>query len=62
MTKTHPNVSLLAKFDAANIAGSADIIAENVIWHFFNPRLPDLQGDYVGLAGVRRISFIAIRL
>ena len=22
------------------------------VWHYFNPRLPDLAGDYHGLSGV----------
>lgn len=53
MTEPHPNLALLAKFDHTNLAGSADVLAEDVVWRFFNPRLPDLQGDYVGLAGLQ---------
>ena len=53
MTETHPNVALLSRFDPTNIAGTADILAENFVWHFFNPRLPDLQGDYVGRTGLQ---------
>ncbi len=51
MTKEHPNISVLEKFDPTNLAGSADVLAENAVWHFFNPLLPDVQGDYVGLKG-----------
>lgn len=25
----------------------------NLVWHFFNPRLPDVEGDYTGLSGLR---------
>jgi hypothetical protein len=25
----------------------------NFVWHFFNPRLPDVGGDYVGLSGLQ---------
>jgi len=51
MTKEHPNISVLQKFDPSNIAGSADVLAEDAVFHFFNPLLPDVQGDYVGLRG-----------
>lgn len=51
--KEHPNISVLQKFDPANIAGSADIFAEDVVFHYFNPLLPDLHGDYVGRAGIQ---------
>lgn len=49
----HPNLDLLSRIDHANIAASADIFAEDVVWRFFNPKLPEVQGDYVGLAGVQ---------
>ena len=48
MADTHPNVALLSRFDPANVAGIADVLSEDFVWHFFNPRLPDLQGDHVG--------------
>jgi ketosteroid isomerase-like protein len=53
MTDEHPNIALLKRFDPANLAESADVLAEDVVWHYYNPHLPDLQGDYVGRAGVR---------
>ena len=53
MTREHPNVSLLKRLDLGNIAGAAGLFAEDVVWHFFNPRLPDIQGDYVGLASLQ---------
>jgi ketosteroid isomerase-like protein len=53
MTEEHSNVSLLKRVDLGNIAGAADLFAEDFVWHFFNPRLPDVQGDYVGLAGLQ---------
>ena len=37
------------------MAGSADVFAEDVVFHFFNPRLPEIQGDYVGLTGIRTL-------
>ena len=53
MHSEHPNVSLLARFDPAHVAEGDDVLADDVVWHFFNPLLPDVQGDYVGRAGVR---------
>ena len=53
MTKEHPNVSLLSRLDISNLAESADLFAENFVWHFFNPSLPNVQGDYTGLKGLQ---------
>ena len=53
MTNVHPNVALLSRFDPANLAGIADALSEEFVWHFFNPSLPEHQGDYVGLAGLQ---------
>ena len=53
MTDTHPNVALLSRFDPANVAGTADVLAGDFVWHFFNPRLPNLQGDHVGRDGLQ---------
>ncbi|QDU06977.1 nuclear transport factor 2 family protein [Gimesia aquarii] len=53
MTEEHPNVALLKQLDPGNVAGTADVFAEDVVWHFFNPLLPDMQGDYVGRSGVQ---------
>ena len=53
MTETHPNIALLSRFDPRNVAGTADVLAEDFVWHFFNPRLPNLQGDYGGRDGLQ---------
>ncbi|MGI9378071.1 MAG: nuclear transport factor 2 family protein [Methyloligellaceae bacterium] len=50
----HPNVAILKRFDPENLSGSADVIAEDIVFHYFNPRLPDIQGDYVGLNGLKK--------
>lgn len=33
---------------------SADLFAEGFIWHYFNPKLPDIEGDYVGVTGLKK--------
>jgi len=53
MTQDHANVGLLKQLDIGNIPGNADLFSEDFIWHYFNPKLPEIQGDYVGLAGLR---------
>lgn len=60
MTEAHPNVALLSRFDPTNLDGMADILSENFVWHFFNPRLPNLHGDYVGLDGLKNF-FVRIQ-
>ncbi|MEM8589707.1 MAG: nuclear transport factor 2 family protein [Pseudomonadota bacterium] len=53
MSDTHPNVALISRLDIHDIAASKDVFAEDAVFRYFNPLLPDLQGDYVGLAGIR---------
>ena len=53
MTEEHPNVALLARFDPGNVAESMDVFSEDVVWHYFNPLLPSIQGDYVGHGGIQ---------
>lgn len=51
MGTMHPNIVLLQQFNPANIAASTGIIAEDAVFHYFNPMLPDMQGDYHGRQG-----------
>ena len=53
MTEEHPNIAVLKRFNPANVAETVDVFAEDVVWHYYNPRLPDLHGDYVGRAGIQ---------
>lgn len=53
MAENHPNVALIEKLDVRDVAAATDVFAEDAVFHYFNPRLPQLQGDYVGLAGIR---------
>jgi len=55
MTDEHPNITLLNRLDLNNLAGAADLFAEDFVWHFFNPHLPDIAGDYVGLHGLQSL-------
>ena len=44
MSKEHPNIEVLKRFGT----GNPDVLSSEVVFHFFNPLLPDLHGDYVG--------------
>lgn len=52
MADEHPNITLLQRIDLRDIASAKDVFAEDLVWHYFNPRLPEMEGDYVGLEGL----------
>ena len=54
MTEDHPAFAVLAKLDPGDMAAAAHLFAENAVWHYSNPNLPELQGDHVGPDGIRR--------
>ena len=51
MNSVHPNIAVLQQFNPTNISDSIGIIADDAIFHYFNPMLPDMQGDYHGSQG-----------
>ena len=51
MNTVHPNIAIMQQFNPANISASNDIIAKDAVFHYFNPMLPDMQGDYLGRQG-----------
>lgn len=53
MNTDHPNIAVLQKFNPENVAEAADILAKDAVWHYINPELPELEGDYIGLAGFK---------
>ena len=54
MNTEHPNIAVLQKLDPKNLAGTSEVLAEDMVWHYFNHELPQLQGDYVGPDGFRK--------
>ncbi|MEM7280153.1 MAG: nuclear transport factor 2 family protein [Pseudomonadota bacterium] len=54
----HPNISVLMQLDLQNLDACTNIFAGDFIWHYFNPRLPDVHGDYCGVDGLKQ--FFAI--
>ena len=53
MTSPHPNVELLMRLDLSDLDASAPLFSGSFVWHFFNPKLPDVQGDYAGVDGLK---------
>ncbi len=53
MDTDHPNIQLMKQLDLRDLASAKDLFAEDVVWHYFNPNMPEVQGDYVGLDGIR---------
>lgn len=53
MTEEHPNVALMKGLDIRNLAGCAHLFAPDFVWHYIKPNLPEVEGDYVGLAGLQ---------
>ncbi len=50
----HPNMSILKKLDLQNLDACKSILANDFVWHYFNPRIPDLEGDYRGVEGLKK--------
>jgi len=53
MTDEHPNIALLKQLDFRHLDRATELFAEDFVWHFFNPGLPDVEGDYFGLSGLQ---------
>jgi uncharacterized protein len=55
----HPNVALVMRVGEAiatrDLDRAADVLAEDFVWHYRNPTLPDIAGDYRGLAGLKTL-------
>jgi len=51
------NISLLQKIDIRNLDSCADIFADNFVFHYYNPKLTELEGDYHGVEELK--SFFA---
>ena len=52
MDKEHPNINILKRFNPANPSTLANVLADDFVWHYINPELSELEGDYFGLSGL----------
>jgi uncharacterized protein len=53
MNNEHPNLALLRQLPPGNFSGTPEIFAEDVVFHYYNPNLPDLHENYAGLVGIK---------
>lgn len=53
MAEEHPNLLLFKGMKPGNLADATELFAPDAVFHYINPRLPDIQGDYVGMDGIR---------
>lgn len=53
MANPHPNVDLLMKLNLRDLDASAALFSDGFVWHYYNPKLADLQGDYRGVDGLK---------
>ena len=49
MVDEHPNLRLFERLDLRDLDSAKDVLSEGFVWHYVNPRLPELEGDHVGL-------------
>ena len=54
MNEMHPNIALLAALNLRDLDASAELFSDDFVWHYFNPNLPDLEGDFAGVEGLKR--------
>ena len=57
MAEEHPNILLFKAMKPGSLANATELFAPEAVFHYINPRLPDIQGDYIGIDGIR--SFFA---
>jgi ketosteroid isomerase-like protein len=54
----HENIVIVRRISAAiqsgTISAANDALQPDVVWHYFNPKLPEVAGDYHGASGVER--------
>ena len=49
----HPNLLIMRQLDINNLDACEAIFADNFVWHYFNKKLPELEGDYESVAGLK---------
>ena len=54
MAPEHPNIAVIKKFNPRDLGNAQDYMAKDLVWHFFNPKLPALQGDHIGIDGLKK--------
>lgn len=46
-------MALLETLDPRDLASANELFSPDVVWHYVNPNLPEMEGAYKGLEGIR---------
>ncbi len=57
MNEMHSNMALLSALNLRDLSASAELFSDDFVWHYFNPNLPDLEGDFAGIEGLKLFRF-----
>lgn len=55
-TAVQTNLALLERLEKLlpyDLDSAQDLVADTFVWHYFNPALPEIAGDYKGLKGLQ---------
>lgn len=55
-TTVQANLSLLERLEKLlpyDLDSAQDLVADTFVWHYFNPALPEIAGDYQGIKGLQ---------
>ena len=58
MTSAHPNMALferLSKHFPHDLGNLGDVITEDFVFHYYNSQIPELDGDYKGFDGLKKL-------
>ena len=53
MPPVHPNIELISKLDIRDLESCAGLFSDDFVWHYVNPNLPELEGDFIGVDGLK---------
>lgn len=51
MENLHPNMAVLQRLDLGKMEACAAVMTQDFVWHYINPVMPELHGDYEGIEG-----------
>lgn len=49
----HPNMSLVTQLNLKNLDACETIFADDFVWHYFNQRMPEIDGVHRGVDGLK---------
>ena len=52
MRKDHPNLDVLKRLDITDALSRDRLFHPDVVWHYYNSKAPELNGEYQGVEGI----------